>query len=66
MLYHAGVETLLTVRYSELGKKILRKPAPKVDFNIGDIGMLSMDILLAMTTHDMLVKHGVIPADIMK
>ena len=61
MLYHAGVETLLTVGYSEL-----RKPATKVDFNIGDIEMLSNDKLLAMATHDMLIKQSIIPANIMK
>ena len=66
MLYHAGVEILLTVRYSKLGRKPLRRPAPKVDFNMGDIGMLSIDILLAMATRDMLIKQGIIPADIMK
>jgi hypothetical protein len=33
---------------------------------MGDIGMLSIDILLAMTTKEMLVKQGIIPADIMK
>ena len=66
MLYHAGVETLLTVGYSELGRKLLRRPAPKVDFNMGDIAMLSIDILLAMATRDMLIKQGIIPADIMK
>ena len=31
-----------------------------------DVGMLSVDILLAMATRDMLVKQGIIPADIMK
>ena len=41
--------------------KILRNPAPKVDFNMGDIGMLSTDILLAMVTLDMLIKLGIIP-----
>lgn len=66
MLYHAGVETVLTIGYSELGRKILRKPAPKVDFNIGDVSMLTIDILLAMATKDMLIKQGIIPADIMK
>ena len=66
MLYHAGVETLLTVGYAEIGRKLLRRPPPKVDFNISDIGMLSIDILLAMATKDMLVKQGIIPADIMK
>ncbi|CAC5418013.1 unnamed protein product [Mytilus coruscus] len=66
MLYHAGVETLLTVGYAEIGKKVLRRPAPKVDFNMNDVVMLSIDILLAMATKDMLIKQGIIPADIMK
>ena len=66
MLYHAGVETLLTVGYAELGRKLLKRPPPKVDFNMADIGMLSIDILLAMATKDMLIKQGIIPADIMK
>ena len=66
MLYHARVEPLLTIGYSELGRKLLRRPAPKVDFNMADVGMLSVDILLAMATRDMLIKQGIIPADIMK
>ena len=66
MLHHAGVETLITIGYSELGRKLLRRPAPKVDLNMGDIGMLSIDILLAMVTRDMLIKQGTIPADIME
>ena len=66
MLYYAGVETLLTVGYAELGRKLLKRPPPKVDFNMADIGMLSIDILLAMATKDMLIKQGIIPADIMK
>ena len=66
MLYHADVETLLTIGYSELGKKLFRRPAPKVDFNIGDIEMLSVDILLAMATRDIFIKQSIIPADIIK
>ena len=50
---------LLDIQNSQ---KILRKQAPIVDFNMEDIGMRSIDILLAMSTHDMLI----IPADIMK
>ena len=65
-VYHAGVVTLLTVGYSEIGRKIFRRPTPKVDFNMSDVGMLSLDILLAMTTRDMLVKQGIIPENIMK
>ena len=66
MLYHAGVETVLTVGYAEIGRKLLRRPPPKVDFNMADIGMLSVYIMPAMATKDMLVKQGIIPADIMK
>ena len=66
MLYHAGVETVLTVGYAEIGRKVLRRPPPKVDFNMADIGMLSVYIVSAMATKDMLVKQGIIPADIMK
>ena len=66
MLYHAGVETVLTIGYAQIARKLLRSPPPKVDFNMGDIGMLSLDILLAMATRDMLIKQGIIPADIMK
>ena len=33
---------------------------------MGDIEMLSVSILLAMATRDMLIKQGIIPADIMK
>jgi hypothetical protein len=28
MLYHAAVETVLTVGYSELGRKLLKRPPP--------------------------------------
>ena len=66
MLYHAGVETALTVGYSELGRKLFKRPAPKVDFNMGDIGMLTIYIVAAMSTKDLLVKQGIIPADIVK
>ena len=46
--------------------KTKRRPPPKVDFNMDDVGMLSIDILLAMATRDMLIKQGIIPADILK
>ena len=61
-----GVETVLTIGYAEIARNLLRRPPPKVDFNMGNIGMLSLDILLAMATRYMLIKQGIIPADIMK
>jgi len=66
MLYHAGVESALTIGYSQLTKKLFRMATPKVDFNMADVGMLTVDIMLAMATRDMLIKQGIIPADIMK
>ena len=66
MIYHAGVESMLTIDYSQLTKKLLKVATPKVDFNMGDIGMLTVDIMVAMATRDMLIKQGIIPADIMK
>ena len=38
----------------------------KNNFIMGDIGVHSIDILLAMAIRDLLIKQGVIPADIMK
>ena len=66
IISHAGVESMLTTGYSQLTKKLLKMATPKVDFNMGDIGMLTVDIMLAMATHDMFIKQGIIPADIMK
>ena len=66
MLYHAGVESVLNIGYAEIARKLLKRPPTKVDFNMVDVAMLSVDILLAMATRDMLVKQGIIPADIMK
>ena len=34
MLYHAGVESVLTIGYAEIAR-ILKRPLPKVDFNEG-------------------------------
>ena len=55
MLYHAGV-----------ARKLLKRTPPKVDFNMGDVAMLSLEILSGMATRDMLIKQGIILADIMK
>lgn len=40
--YHAGVDVILAVGYSELGKKLLKRQTPKVDLNIADISMLTL------------------------
>lgn len=66
MAYHAGVQTVLTVGYSELMKKVFKKPVPKVDLNMNDVLMLTLDITLATITKEQLIKYKIIPADIMK
>ena len=37
MLYHAGVETVLTIGYAEIARKLLKRPPPKVDFKMSDV-----------------------------
>jgi energy-converting hydrogenase Eha subunit G len=64
-LYHATVESLLIVGYVEISKKLFKKPPLKLDLNINNIGMLTIDLFLAMITKDMLVKNKIIPENIM-
>lgn len=59
------MESILTKGYFQLTKTLLKMSTTKIDFNVGDIGMLIMDIMLAMATWYMLNKQGIIPADIM-
>ena len=42
------------------------EPLQKLYFTLRDVGMVVVDVALAMATKDMLNKQGVIPADIMK
>ena len=63
----ANVEDAINRRiFRTSQKQQIKKKASKIDFNVGDIEMLSIDILLSMGTHDMLIKHGISLADIMK
>lgn len=39
---------------------------PKLDFTLRDVGMVVVDVALAMTNKDMLIKQRIIPADIKK
>ena len=64
--YHAAVVTGLAIGYAKLGKMIVKGPPPKLDFSTYDTGMMILDIGLALATKDMLIKQGLIPADILK
>ena len=65
-LYHSAVVTGLAVGYAKLGKMAIGGAQPKLDFNARDIGMVVVDVALAMATKDMLIKQGMLPPDIMK
>ena len=63
--YHAAVVSGLAIGFATL-EKITKSAAPKLDFVPYDIGMVVLDVGLAMATKDMLVKQGILPADILK
>ena len=65
-LYHSAVVSGLATGYTRLGKMAMGDSPPKLDFAPRDVGMVVLDVALAMGTKDLLIKQGVIPADIMK
>ena len=65
-LYHSSVVSGLAAGYTRLGNMAIGGSPPKVDFTPQDVGMVVVDVALAMATKDMLIKQGLIPADILK
>ena len=65
-LYHSAVVSGLAAGYARLGKMAIGGSPPKLDFTPRDVGMVVVDVALAMATKDMLIKQGFIPADILK
>ena len=65
-LYHSAVVSGLAMGYARLGKMVMGGSLPKLDFTPRDVGMVALDVTLAMGTKDVLVKQGIMPADIMK
>jgi hypothetical protein len=65
-LYHSAVVSGLATGYSRLIRMAIGGASPKLDFMPRDVGMVVVDVVLAMMTKDMLIKQGLIPADIMK
>ena len=65
-LYHSAIVSALAAGYARLGKMAIVGSLPKLDFTSLDIGMVVVDVALAMATKDMLIKQGLIPADILK
>lgn len=66
-LYHSAIVSGLAMGYSRLGKMVIGGAAPKLDFAAPrDVGIVVVEVALAMATKDMLIKQGVLPPDIMK
>ena len=66
-LYPSAVVSGLAAGYARLGKMAIGSSPPKLDFTPRDVGMVMVDVALAMATKDMLIKLiRLIPADILK
>ena len=65
-LYHGVIVTGIAIGYSRLGRMMIGGQTPKLDYTPRDVGMIAIDISLAMATKDILIKQGIIPADILK
>ena len=65
-LYHSAVISGLAIGYARLTKMALGGAAPSLAFTPRDVGMVAVDVAAATVTKDMLIKHGIIPADILK
>ena len=67
LLYHSAVFGGLSVGYSMVGKKLLKmKPTDLGRLDVEDSGKLVGTVALALWTQGMLVKQGIIPANITK
>ena len=64
--YHAAVISGLAIGYARLSKMVLKGTTSRLDLTGYDIGMVMLDFGLAVATGDMLVKQGIIPADVLK
>ena len=65
-LYHSAVVSSLAVGYAWLVKMANGGSPPELNFTTRDVGMVVVNVALAMATKDMLIKQGLIPADILK
>ena len=64
-IYHASITTGLTVGYAKLGKMILGGYyLPRFEFALKDFIIANIDIGFALMTKEFLIKHGILPANI--
>ena len=61
-LYQVGVKSVLAVRYSMLGKKILKMTPPSVQkFDLEDTGRLVAIVAASEMTREYLIKQKILP-----
>ena len=65
VVYHAAVLSGLTLGYAKLGKMVLGGQMPRLDFTAKDVSMITAELASAIATRDLLVKQGILPANIM-
>ena len=66
-MYQSAIVTELAIGYAKVAKMVMKSfTSPRLDFEGYDIGMMILDIGLAVYTKDMLIKYGMIPAVILK
>lgn len=65
-VYHGAVVAALTVGTAKLTKVIFKGATlPKLDADMYDLGMMVLDTSIALALRDLLIKEGLIPADIL-
>jgi len=67
LLYHSAIVGGLSVGYSVIGKRVLKmKPADLGRLDVEDSAKIVGTVTLALWTQDMLIRQGIIPANIIK
>jgi len=67
LLYHSAIVGGLSVGYSMIAKRVLTmKPADLGRLDVEDSAKIVGTVALALWTQDMLVRQGIIPANITK
>lgn len=66
-LYHGAVVTGLALGLAKLTKVLFKgATVPKLDLDGYDVGMMALDVSVALALRDVLVRQGIIPDSIMK
>ena len=65
-VYHGAMVSGLAMGYAHLTQMVLKGSIPKLDLTPRDIGIVVLDVTLAMAIKDTLVKQGILLPDIMK